>query len=98
MISICILQIDTAFLCIYLFQLFKVLWFEIKHSGTHIFDLFIWDFTLLSTGHIMTGSFMGRGNQNKQLDKVLYCKLSTSGKELPTFLHKVWGFNRQAQR
>ena len=74
------------------------LWFEIKHLGAGIFDLFSWDFTLLLTGHIMTDSFMGRGNQNKQLDKVLYCKLPTSGKGLPTFLHKVWGLNRQAQR
>ena len=28
-------------------------------------------------GHIMVGSFMGRGNQYIQLVKVLYCKLLT---------------------
>ena len=45
------------------------------------------------TGHIMTGSFMGRGNQYIQLVKVLYCKLLTIGKQLQTFPHKVWGLN-----
>ena len=33
----------------------------------------------------MTGSFMGRGNQYTQLVKVLYHKLPTIGKQLPTF-------------
>ena len=36
-------------------------------------------------GHITMGSFMGRGNQYIQLVKVLYCKLLTNGKQLPTF-------------
>ena len=43
------------------------------------------------SGHIMTASFVGRGNQYIQLVKVLYCKLPTIGKQLPTFPHKVWG-------
>ena len=37
------------------------------------------------TGHITTGSFMGRGNQYIQLVKVLYCKLLTNGMQLPAF-------------
>ena len=45
------------------------------------------------TGHIMTGSFVGRGNQYIQLVKVLYCKLLTISKQLPTFPHKVLGLN-----
>ena len=36
-------------------------------------------------GHIITGSFMGRGNQYIQLVKVLYCKLPTNSKQLPAF-------------
>ena len=31
------------------------------------------------------GSWKGRGNQYIQLVKVLYCKLSTNGKQLPAF-------------
>ena len=31
------------------------------------------------TGHITTGSFVGKGNQYIQLVKVLYCKLSSQG-------------------
>ena len=42
-------------------------------------------------------SFVGRGNQYIQLVKVLYCKLPTIGKQLPTFPHMVWGLNRQPQ-
>ena len=37
------------------------------------------------TGHIMTGSWKGRGNQYIQLVKVLYCKLPTNGKQVPAF-------------
>ena len=44
------------------------------------------------------GSFVGRGNQSIQLVKVLYCKLPTIGKQLPTFPHKVWGLNSRPQR
>ena len=41
----------------------------------------------------MTGSFVGRGNQYIQLVKVLYCKLPTIGKQLPTFSNEVQGLN-----
>ena len=37
------------------------------------------------TGHIMTGSWKGRGNQYIQFIRVLYCKLSTNDKQLPAF-------------
>ena len=37
------------------------------------------------TGHIITGSLEGRGNQYIQLAKVLYCKLRINGKHLPAF-------------
>ena len=46
----------------------------------------------------MMGRFVGRGNQYIQLDKVLYCKLPTIGKQLPTFPHDVQGLNRRPQR
>ena len=48
------------------------------------------------TGHITKGSFVGRANQYIQLVKVLYCKLPTIGKQLPTFPHKVQGLNLSA--
>ena len=38
------------------------------------------------------GSFVGRGNQYIQLVKVLYCKLPTIGKQLPTtalYIHTI---------
>ena len=38
------------------------------------------------------GSFMGRGNQYIQLVKVLYCKQLTTSKKLPSFPHRVSGF------
>ena len=47
------------------------------------------------TGHITMGSVMGRGNQYIQLVMVLYCKLPTNGKQLPTFPHTVRGWNHQ---
>ena len=50
------------------------------------------------TGHITTGSFVGRGDQYIQLIKVLYCKLPAIGKQLPTVPHKVWGLNRRPER
>ena len=50
------------------------------------------------TGHTTTGSFVFRGNQYIQLVTVLYCKLLTIGKQLPTFPHKVWGLNRHPNR
>ena len=37
------------------------------------------------TGHIMMGSWKGRGNQYIQLVKVVYCKLPTNSKQLPAF-------------
>ena len=37
------------------------------------------------TCHIMMGSFMCRGNQYIQLGRILYCKLPTNGKQLPSF-------------
>ena len=37
------------------------------------------------TGHITTGSWKGRGNQYIQFVRVLYCKLTTNGKQLPAF-------------
>ena len=48
-------------------------------------------------GHIMTGSFVGRGNQYIQLAKVLYCKLPTIGKQLPVFSCKVKGLNSRSR-
>ena len=36
-------------------------------------------------GHITVGSLVGRGNQHMQLIKVLYCKLLTIPKQIPTF-------------
>ena len=46
----------------------------------------------------MKSSFMGRGNQYIQLIKVLYCKLPTIGKKLPSFQHRVLGLNSRPQR
>ena len=37
------------------------------------------------TGHILLGSWKGRGNQYIQFVRVLYCKLPTNGKQLPAF-------------
>ena len=37
------------------------------------------------TGHVMTGSWKGRGNQYIEFVRVLYCKLPTNGKQLPAF-------------
>ena len=44
------------------------------------------------------GSFEGRGKQCIQLVKVLYCKLPTIGKQLPTFPHNVWGLNPRPRK
>ena len=46
----------------------------------------------------MTGSFMSRGNQHIQLVNVLYYKLPTIGKQLPTFPHSVRDLNHRPQR
>ena len=49
------------------------------------------------TGHIMTGSWKGRGNH--QFVRVLYCKLPTNGKQLPAFpLEAVLGIEPRPQR
>ena len=45
----------------------------------------------------MMGSFVDRGNQYIQLVKVLYCKLPTIGKQLPSFSHKARGLNCRPQ-
>ena len=51
------------------------------------------------TGHIMTGSWKGRGNQYIQFVRVLYCKLPTNGKQLPAFpLQAVTGIEPRPQR
>ena len=51
------------------------------------------------TGHIMTGSWKGRGNQYIQFVRVLYCKLPTNGKQLPAFpLEAVPGIEPRPQR
>ena len=66
--------------------------------------LFVYLFGILyrfqhSTGHIMTGSFVGRGNQYIQLvSRFLYCKQPTIGEQLPTFPHKVQGLNQRCHR
>ena len=61
---------------------------EIFYSATCL--LFIYLFGVLCrvkhcTGHVTTGSFVGRGNQYIQLVKVLYCKLPTIGKQVPNY-------------
>ena len=51
------------------------------------------------TGHIRMGSWKGRGNQYIHLVKVLYCKLPTNGKQLPSFpLEAVPGTEPRPQR
>ena len=51
------------------------------------------------TGHIMMGSWKGRGNQYIQFVRVLYCKLPTNGKQLPAFpLEAVPGTEPRPQR
>ena len=51
------------------------------------------------TGHIMMGSWKGRGNQYIQFIRVLYCKLPTNGKQLPAFpLEAVPGIEPRPQR
>ena len=51
------------------------------------------------TGHIMTGSWKGRGNQYIQFVRVLYCKLPTNGKQLPAFpLEAMPGIEPRPQR
>ena len=57
-------------------------------TGTDcLFYLFILGFASLSTLYrsYHDGSWKGRGNQYIELVRVLYCKLPTSGKQLPAF-------------
>ena len=45
------------------------------------------------------GSWKGRGNQYIEFVRVLYCKLSTSGKQLPAFpLEAMPGIEHRPQR
>ena len=60
------------------------------YISVEYFYLFIYLFGVLHrfqhcTGHITTGSWKGRGNQYIQFVRILYCKLPTNGKQLPTF-------------
>ena len=79
------------------FSLFEAKFLKKSETLKHIANIFIYLFYLFGvlrhfqhyTGHITTGSFVGRGNQYIQLAKVLYCKLSTISRELPAFPHKV---------
>ena len=51
------------------------------------------------TGHITMGSWKGRGNQYIQFVRILYCKLPTNGKQLPSFpLEAVLGTEPRPQR
>ena len=51
------------------------------------------------TGHITMGSWKGRGNQYIEFARVLYCKLLTNGKQLPSFPHKaLTGIEPRPQR
>ena len=54
------------------------------HKVVTLLSLFIYLFGVLRrfqhcTGHIMTGSWKGRGNQYIQFVRDLYCKLPTNG-------------------
>ena len=51
------------------------------------------------TGHIMTRSWKGRGNQYIQFVRVLYCKLTTNSKQLPAFpLEALPGIELQSEK
>ena len=51
------------------------------------------------TGHIMMGSWKGRGNQYIQFVRVLYCKVPTNGKQLSAFqLEAMLGTEPRPQR
>ena len=75
--------------------------FCVDRTWPKLVYLFIWGLYRFQhcTGHITRGSLKGRGNQNIQLVKVLYCKLPTNGKELPAFpLEAVPGTEPRPQR
>ena len=71
-----------------------------KTSSNSLFNLQVWATKPSDcTGHITTGSWKGRGNQYIQFVRVLYCKLPTSGKQLPAFpLEAVLGIEPWPQR
>ena len=77
---------------------------QVTYLCVHLFILFIYLFGVLRhfqhcTGHIMTGSWKGRGNQYIQFVRVLYCKLLTNSKQLPAFpLEAMQGIEPQPQR
>ena len=84
-----------SLLCSYMLAMGKK-WVNIASNFIYLFGVLLR--VQHCTGHIMTGSFVGRRNQYIQLVKVLHCKLPTISKQLPTFPHKVLGFNRRPLR
>ena len=85
-----------------------VTFFYGQHYGTPVSAiskiLFIYLFGVLRRlqhciGHIMTGSWKGRGNQYFQFVRVLYCKLLNNDKQLPAFpLEAMPGTEPRPQR
>ena len=51
-----------------------------------------------SKDHIIMGSLCGPRKPVHTVSNVLYCKLLTIGKRVPTFPYKVQGLNRRPQR
>ena len=81
----------------YYFLLFSCIKYFNKKSQSYIY-LFIYfglNMIVFNTVQVISRWVVlwGRGNQYIQLVKVLYCKLLTIGKPLPTFPHKVRGLN-----
>ena len=78
------------------------LFFNIFRRFMAVFIIYLGFLMSLSThciGHITTGSFMCRGNQQIKLVKVLYCKLPTNGKQLPAFPLEIGqGFELRSQK
>ena len=68
----------------------------------HIYFIYLFGFLRRfqhCAGHITMGSWKGRGNQYIQFVRVLYCKLSTNGKQLPAFpLEAMLGIEPWPQR
>ena len=93
----------------YKWTLFELQWEKYINIIVSIFfnsnaNSFIYLFGVLRrfqhcTGHITMGSWKGRGNQDIQLVKVLYCKLPTNSKLLPAFpLEAMPGTKPRPQR
>ena len=77
--------IKTLHICLFIYLGFYVFMFQCRFQHC--------------TGHIMMGSWKGRGNQYIQFIRVLYCKLPTNSKQLPAFpLEDVPGTQPQPQR